>query len=71
MQRAALKICKWGIACLLSTDPSQATTLAQQLDQLNLARREIEADMQQQAIDFVEALPSHTLSEAQTRHLLI
>lgn len=34
-----------GIACLLSDNTASAQTLAQQLHELNLARREIEADM--------------------------
>lgn len=38
-----------GIACLLSNDPIIAGRLAQQLHDLNLSRREIEADMQSAA----------------------
>jgi single-stranded-DNA-specific exonuclease len=38
-----------GIECLLSDDSVKAGQLAQQLDQLNLQRREIETDMRNQA----------------------
>lgn len=38
-----------GIECLLTDDPVRALQIAQELDQLNRSRREIEADMQQQA----------------------
>ena len=38
-----------GIQCLLATTESQALTLAQQLQDLNLQRRSIEADMQEGA----------------------
>ncbi len=39
-----------GIACLLSADGETAATLAQRLHALNAERREIEADMQEQAL---------------------
>jgi single-stranded-DNA-specific exonuclease len=45
-----------GIECLLSEDPQQALQLAQELDALNRERREIEADMKQQAVEAVKAL---------------
>ena len=45
-----------GIECLLCDDPKQASELAQRLDELNRERREIEADMKQQALQAVEAL---------------
>ncbi len=38
-----------GIQCLLSDDMAHARALAQQLDEINHARRDIEADMKQQA----------------------
>ncbi len=38
-----------GIACLLADDPAEARRMAQQLHELNLARRSIEADMQDAA----------------------
>ena len=45
-----------GIRCLLADDPAEARALALQLDELNAQRREIEADMQQQALAAVRAL---------------
>ncbi len=45
-----------GIRCLLSDDPLEATALATELDALNAQRREIEADMQLQALAAVRAL---------------
>ena len=45
-----------GIRCLLEDDPARAQVLAQQLDALNAQRREIEADMQLQALAAVRAL---------------
>ena len=54
-----------GIACLLSDDPSRALELAQRLNELNLERREVEAQMQQEALAILahlelapETLPS-------------
>ncbi len=45
-----------GIRCLLTDDPIEARRLAVELDTLNAQRREIEADMQQQALSAVRAL---------------
>jgi single-stranded-DNA-specific exonuclease len=45
-----------GIQCLLSDDLVQARALAAQLTQLNLDRRELEQQMQQQALHAVERL---------------
>ncbi len=45
-----------GIECLLTDDPQMATHLARQLDQLNQERREIEAEMQTQALVSLQAL---------------
>jgi len=45
-----------GIECLLCDDPAQARQLAERLDALNRERREIEADMKQQALEAVEQL---------------
>ncbi len=45
-----------GIECLLCEDPQRALDLAQRLDALNRERREIEADMKQQALRALEAL---------------
>ena len=47
-----------GIRCLLTDDPLEATALATELDTLNAQRREIEADMQLQALAAVRALRS-------------
>jgi single-stranded-DNA-specific exonuclease len=43
-----------GIACLLSDDPEEALEIAYRLDRLNRERREIESDMQDQALAVVE-----------------
>jgi len=43
-----------GIRCLLTDDPEEAAKLAQQLDDLNRARREIETDMQETALAALE-----------------
>ncbi|HEX5539778.1 MAG TPA: single-stranded-DNA-specific exonuclease RecJ, partial [Methylophilaceae bacterium] len=54
-----------GIACLLATDEDEALRLAQQLHELNLARREIEADMQQgadAALDGIDCAGRYSLS---------
>ena len=45
-----------GIECLLCDDPGRARQLAQQLDALNRERRDIEADMKQQALQAVAEL---------------
>jgi single-stranded-DNA-specific exonuclease len=45
-----------GIACLLATDEDEALRLAQQLHELNLTRRDIEADMQQSAAIALDAI---------------
>lgn len=54
-----------GIECLLAENEEQAFTMAQQLDALNRERREIEADMQEQALsalEQVEVSENHSLS---------
>ncbi|MCX8146521.1 MAG: single-stranded-DNA-specific exonuclease RecJ [Azovibrio sp.] len=43
-----------GIECLLTDDPAQALAYAQTLDGLNRERRQIEADMQEQALALLE-----------------
>ena len=48
-----------GVECLLTDDPSRALTIAQQLDTLNRERREIEAGMQEQALQLLEALDAN------------
>ncbi|MCL2076571.1 MAG: single-stranded-DNA-specific exonuclease RecJ [Betaproteobacteria bacterium] len=48
-----------GIECLLADDPGRALSLAQKLDALNRERREIEADMQEQAFALLEAIDAN------------
>lgn len=48
-----------GIACLISDEESEATLLAQQLHSMNLARRAIEADMQEAANISLAAVDVH------------
>ena len=43
-----------GIRCLLANDVESAMPFAQELDELNRARREVEADIQQEAIDALQ-----------------
>lgn len=45
-----------GINCLLSDDIVATHKMAQQLDDINLARRDIEADMKQQAMKLLETM---------------
>jgi len=45
-----------GINCLLSSDAAEAHTIAQQLDEINYARRDIEADMKQQAMTILDGM---------------
>jgi single-stranded-DNA-specific exonuclease len=45
-----------GIGCLLAEDPALARRFAQQLDDLNKERREVEAGMQEQALAIVREL---------------
>lgn len=46
----------WGIECLLATDPDRAREFATDLDALNRERREIEAGMQAEAQQQLDAL---------------
>lgn len=53
-----------GIECLLADDPGTALELARQLDDLNRARREVEADMLEEALAILarfDPADSHTL----------
>ncbi|MCL2309183.1 MAG: single-stranded-DNA-specific exonuclease RecJ [Proteobacteria bacterium] len=43
-----------GIRCLLADDAATALPIAQELDALNRARREVEADIQKEAIDVLQ-----------------
>ena len=57
-----------GIECLLANDPGAAQQLAQQLDTLNRARREVEADMLEEALAILATFnpdESHTLTAFQ------
>ena len=45
-----------GIRCLLSDEPDEAAAMARELNELNLRRRELQEDMQQQAFEHVRAL---------------
>ena len=45
-----------GIDCLLSDDLSKARGIAQQLDEINYARRDIESDMKQQAMKILDGM---------------
>lgn len=47
-----------GIECLLSDDETGAARIAQQLDELNRSRREIETQMRDEALAMVESLSS-------------
>lgn len=45
-----------GINCLLSDDIAKARAIAQQLDEINYARRDIEADMKEQAMKILDGM---------------
>ena len=45
-----------GINCLLSDDIAHARGIAQQLDEINFARRDIEADMKEQALKILDGM---------------
>lgn len=45
-----------GIQCLLSDSPREASDIAEELDQLNKTRREIEADMSEQAMTVLQQM---------------
>jgi single-stranded-DNA-specific exonuclease len=47
-----------GIECLITDDEARAANIAQELDRLNRERRNIEAEMLQQALQAIAALPS-------------
>ena len=57
-----------GIECLLADDPAVAQRLAQQLDTLNRARRDVEADMLEEALAILASFnptDSHSLTAYQ------
>lgn len=53
-----------GIECLLTENPHTAYQLAQQLNDLNKDRKNIEQGMQEQAMDFLSGLDAETDKEA-------
>ncbi|HUQ10558.1 MAG TPA: single-stranded-DNA-specific exonuclease RecJ [Steroidobacteraceae bacterium] len=53
-----------GIECLLSTDDASAMAIARQLDSMNRERREIEAQMRDEALAMVESLTATTVGVA-------
>ena len=57
-----------GIECLLADDPATAQQLAQQLDTLNRARRDVESDMLEEALAILASfnpIDSHSLTAYQ------
>jgi single-stranded-DNA-specific exonuclease len=52
-----------GVECLITDDDGRAMNLAQELDRLNRERREIETDMQDQALRHLEALDTSAATE--------
>ncbi|HEY7906631.1 MAG TPA: single-stranded-DNA-specific exonuclease RecJ [Wenzhouxiangella sp.] len=48
-----------GVRCLLATSESQAADLAAQLDAINVKRRELQAEMQAQAMEQADRLMEH------------
>jgi single-stranded-DNA-specific exonuclease len=51
-----------GITCLMTDDPDQAHTIAEQLDAINRERRVIESDMQDAALLALEGITPHNRS---------
>ena len=51
-----------GIECLLTSDSTHSEAMAQQLDQLNKERKEIESDMKQSAMAILASLPEDNLN---------
>jgi single-stranded-DNA-specific exonuclease len=60
-----------GIACLTTDDPAQAARLAQQLDDLNKERRQIEAGMQAQALQDLAHWEDGSLDAERKRTLTV
>lgn len=54
-----------GIECLLTDDPQQAESLAEQLDMLNIERRAIEDDMKLDAFKILAALKLNNITQQQ------
>ncbi len=59
-----------GIRCLLAETAAAALPLATELDRLNRERREVEADMQQAALDDLAAREADLLGDAPSAHTL-
>ncbi|HAU1513651.1 TPA: single-stranded-DNA-specific exonuclease RecJ [Legionella pneumophila] len=57
-----------GIECLITTDPKMARNFCQQLDELNLERRQIESEMKEQAMLALEKL---SINDEKNKHLPI
>ncbi|HHM0567157.1 TPA: single-stranded-DNA-specific exonuclease RecJ, partial [Legionella pneumophila] len=55
-----------GIECLITTDPKMARSFCQQLDELNLERRQIESEMKEQAMLALEKL---SINDEENKHL--
>jgi single-stranded-DNA-specific exonuclease len=51
-----------GIECLITEDPARARALAFELDRLNRERREIEADMRDEAFAAIDAAPDERVT---------
>jgi len=49
-----------GIECLLATDMAEAYPIAQQLNQLNIERRQVETEMKQQALNALQHIQLET-----------
>lgn len=58
-----------GIDCLLSDDVPEAKRIAQQLDEINFARRDIEADMKQQAMTILDGMHLDVGADDQNKSL--
>lgn len=58
-----------GINCLLSNSSTEAKGIAQQLDEINYARRDIEADMKQQALKILDDMHIDAAAGDQNKNL--
>lgn len=60
-----------GVECLLTDDPARASTIAASLHELNNTRREIETEMQQQALQSLAMLEKTELTESSEMGLCV
>jgi single-stranded-DNA-specific exonuclease len=60
-----------GVACLIAESPERAHELAQQLDELNRNRRDLEASMRTQAMEYVDALALEDAESKASRRILV